>query len=70
MISFVLIYTGSVKAIQAMNGAGWHDSFLGLWMAALRLVQRVWLFCVRGIFCQSLILFTSVCHLTIQRCNF
>lgn len=41
MKNYVLIYTGSVKALQAINGATWQDSFLGLWMAALRLVQRV-----------------------------
>ncbi|XVF72468.1 hypothetical protein PTKIN_Ptkin12aG0123500 [Pterospermum kingtungense] len=32
--------TGLVKALQAVNGTTWHDTFLGLWMAALRLVQR------------------------------
>jgi hypothetical protein len=32
--------TGLVKALQAINGTTWHDSFLGLWMAALRLIQR------------------------------
>ncbi|XP_024980169.1 mediator of RNA polymerase II transcription subunit 33A isoform X2 [Cynara cardunculus var. scolymus] len=29
-----------VKALQALNGTTWYESFLGLWMAALRLVQR------------------------------
>ncbi|CAN1129505.1 Mediator of RNA polymerase II transcription subunit 33A [Linum perenne] len=29
-----------VKALQAMNGTTWHDTFVGLWIAALRLVQR------------------------------
>ncbi|KAA3475021.1 mediator of RNA polymerase II transcription subunit 33B-like isoform X1 [Gossypium australe] len=33
--------TGLVKALQAVNGTTWHDTFLGLWIAALRLVQRV-----------------------------
>ncbi|XP_022727549.1 mediator of RNA polymerase II transcription subunit 33B-like isoform X2 [Durio zibethinus] len=32
--------TGLVKALQAVNGTTWHDTFLGLWVAALRLVQR------------------------------
>ncbi|KAK8339717.1 hypothetical protein V6Z12_A08G053600 [Gossypium hirsutum] len=31
---------GLVKALQAVNGTTWHDTFLGLWIAALRLVQR------------------------------
>ncbi|KAL3572485.1 hypothetical protein D5086_026389 [Populus alba] len=29
-----------VKALQAINHTTWHDTFLGLWTAALRLVQR------------------------------
>uniref|UniRef100_A0A6N2MAC1 Mediator of RNA polymerase II transcription subunit 33A n=1 Tax=Salix viminalis TaxID=40686 RepID=A0A6N2MAC1_SALVM len=29
-----------VKALQAINHTTWHDTFLGLWIAALRLVQR------------------------------
>lgn len=29
-----------VKALQAVNHTTWHDTFLGLWTAALRLVQR------------------------------
>ncbi|KAL4205446.1 hypothetical protein AMTRI_Chr01g137360 [Amborella trichopoda] len=29
-----------VKSLQAVNGATWHETFLVLWMAALRLVQR------------------------------
>ncbi|KAK8555592.1 hypothetical protein V6N13_046120 [Hibiscus sabdariffa] len=32
--------TGLVKALQAVNGTTWHNTFLGLWIAALRLVQR------------------------------
>ncbi|KAM7521558.1 hypothetical protein LguiA_011460 [Lonicera macranthoides] len=32
--------TGLVKALQAVNQTTWHDTFLGLWIAALRLVQR------------------------------
>ncbi|KAK3016179.1 hypothetical protein RJ639_007019 [Escallonia herrerae] len=32
--------TGLVKALQALNSSTWHDSFLGLWMSALRLIQR------------------------------
>nr|XP_017219089.1 PREDICTED: mediator of RNA polymerase II transcription subunit 33A isoform X2 [Daucus carota subsp. sativus] len=38
--SAIEIVTGSVKALQAMSGSTWYDCFLGLWMAALRLVQR------------------------------
>ncbi|CAA0807074.1 Mediator of RNA polymerase II transcription subunit 33A, partial [Striga hermonthica] len=29
-----------VKSLKAINAASWHEVFLGLWMAALRLVQR------------------------------
>ncbi|KAG5251978.1 mediator of RNA polymerase II transcription [Salix suchowensis] len=29
-----------VKALQAVNCTTWHDTFLGLWIASLRLVQR------------------------------
>lgn len=32
---------GLVKALQALNQTSWQDAFLGLWTAALRLVQRV-----------------------------
>ncbi|KAE8701455.1 Mediator of RNA polymerase II transcription subunit 33A [Hibiscus syriacus] len=32
--------TGLVKALQTVNGTTWHDTFLGLWISALRLVQR------------------------------
>ncbi|KAJ4968446.1 hypothetical protein NE237_015147 [Protea cynaroides] len=32
--------TGLVKSLQAVNSTTWHDAFLGLWIAALRLVQR------------------------------
>lgn len=32
---------GLVKALQALNQTSWQDAFLGLWIAALRLVQRV-----------------------------
>ncbi|CAA6654117.1 unnamed protein product [Spirodela intermedia] len=34
------IISGLVKALQAINRTTWHDAFLGLWVAALRLVQR------------------------------
>nr|XP_023894323.1 mediator of RNA polymerase II transcription subunit 33A [Quercus suber]POE58576.1 mediator of rna polymerase ii transcription subunit 33a [Quercus suber] len=34
------IITGLIKTLQAINGTTWHDTFLGLWIAALRLVQR------------------------------
>ncbi|GER30150.1 mediator of RNA polymerase II transcription subunit, partial [Striga asiatica] len=30
----------TVKSLKATNAASWHEVFLGLWMAALRLVQR------------------------------
>ncbi|KAL0419935.1 UNVERIFIED_CONTAM: Mediator of RNA polymerase II transcription subunitA [Sesamum radiatum] len=32
--------TGLVKSLQALNQTTWQDAFLGLWTAALRLVQR------------------------------
>jgi hypothetical protein len=32
--------TGLVKALQALNQTTWHDTFLGLLISALRLVQR------------------------------
>ncbi|KAK6940856.1 hypothetical protein RJ641_030387 [Dillenia turbinata] len=38
--SAVSTLTGLVKALQAINGTTWHCAFLGLWIAALRLVQR------------------------------
>ncbi|KAL8515393.1 hypothetical protein ACS0TY_014193 [Phlomoides rotata] len=38
--SAVEIITGLVKCLQAINAASWHEIFLGLWMAALRLIQR------------------------------
>ncbi|PON52861.1 Mediator of RNA polymerase II transcription subunit [Trema orientale] len=31
---------GLVKALQAVNSAAWHNTFLGLWISALRLIQR------------------------------
>ncbi|KAJ1442554.1 putative mediator of RNA polymerase II transcription subunit [Sesbania bispinosa] len=38
--SAVEVLTGLVKSLQAVNGTAWHNAFLGLWIAALRLVQR------------------------------
>ncbi|XP_034692228.1 mediator of RNA polymerase II transcription subunit 33A-like isoform X3 [Vitis riparia] len=38
--SAVETLTGLVKALQAVNGTSWHNTFLGVWIAALRLVQR------------------------------
>ncbi|KAJ7977445.1 Mediator of RNA polymerase II transcription subunit 33A like [Quillaja saponaria] len=38
--SAVETLTGLLKALQAVNGTTWHNTFLGLWIAALRLVQR------------------------------
>lgn len=32
---------GLVKVSRATNYTTWHDTFLGLWIAALRVVQRV-----------------------------
>ncbi|KAH0978452.1 hypothetical protein GBA52_028171 [Prunus armeniaca] len=40
IISAVETLTGLVKALQAVNSTTWHNAFLGLWIAALRLVQR------------------------------
>lgn len=36
-----LLFAGLIKTLRAINGTSWHDTFLGLWLAALRLVQRV-----------------------------
>ncbi|KAJ8565893.1 hypothetical protein K7X08_008469 [Anisodus acutangulus] len=38
--SAIEIITDLVKSLQAINATTWHETFLGLWMAALRLVQR------------------------------
>ncbi|KAK4755757.1 hypothetical protein SAY87_009514 [Trapa incisa] len=38
--SSIEIVTGLVKMLQAINGTTWHDTFLNLWISALRLVQR------------------------------
>ncbi|KAL7105128.1 hypothetical protein ACP275_07G025200 [Erythranthe tilingii] len=38
--SAIEIITGLVKSLQAIHITSWHAIFLGLWMAALRLVQR------------------------------
>ncbi|XP_057535996.1 mediator of RNA polymerase II transcription subunit 33A-like isoform X2 [Amaranthus tricolor] len=32
--------TGMVKSLKALYCTTWHDTFLGLWIAALRLIQR------------------------------
>ncbi|KAL2341231.1 hypothetical protein Fmac_009171 [Flemingia macrophylla] len=32
--------SGLIKTLRAINGTSWHDTFLGLWLATLRLVQR------------------------------
>ncbi|XP_047162547.1 mediator of RNA polymerase II transcription subunit 33A [Vigna umbellata] len=32
--------SGLTKTLRAINGTSWHDTFLGLWLATLRLVQR------------------------------
>ncbi|KAI4345554.1 hypothetical protein L6164_012665 [Bauhinia variegata] len=38
--SAVETISGLIKTLRAINGTSWHDTFLGLWLAALRLVQR------------------------------
>ncbi|KAL3647904.1 hypothetical protein CASFOL_008872 [Castilleja foliolosa] len=38
--SAVETLTGLVKSLQSLNQTTWKDAFLGLWTAALRLVQR------------------------------
>nr|GMD68260.1 mediator of RNA polymerase II transcription subunit 33A [Ipomoea batatas] len=38
--SAIEIITGLVKSLQAINCTSWHETFLGLWMAVLRFVQR------------------------------
>ncbi|KAI4304101.1 hypothetical protein MLD38_039657 [Melastoma candidum] len=38
--SAIEIIVGVTKSLQAMNGTTWYNTFLGLWVAALRLVQR------------------------------
>ncbi|XP_027351065.1 mediator of RNA polymerase II transcription subunit 33B-like [Abrus precatorius] len=38
--SAIEIVTGLVKTLHGVNGTVWHNTFLGLWVAALRLVQR------------------------------
>ncbi|XP_042012940.1 mediator of RNA polymerase II transcription subunit 33B-like [Salvia splendens] len=38
--SAVETLTGLVKGLQALNETTWQEAFLGLWTAALRLVQR------------------------------
>ncbi|GAB4851154.1 Mediator of RNA polymerase II transcription subunit 33A [Ancistrocladus abbreviatus] len=38
--SAVEVITGLIKFLQAVNDTSWHDTFLALWIAALRLVQR------------------------------
>ncbi|CAM0905689.1 unnamed protein product [Alopecurus aequalis] len=34
------ILSGLVKALQAVNRTTWHDAFMALWIASVRLVQR------------------------------
>ncbi|KAL9410500.1 hypothetical protein AB3S75_044293 [Citrus x aurantiifolia] len=38
--SAIEIITSLIKTLQAINGTTGHETFLGLWIAALRLVQR------------------------------
>ncbi|QHO37242.1 hypothetical protein HN51_003718 [Arachis hypogaea] len=38
--SAIEVIGGLIKTLRAVNGTSWHDTFLGLWLATLRLVQR------------------------------
>ncbi|KAL8171350.1 hypothetical protein V2J09_023154 [Rumex salicifolius] len=38
--SAVEIIIGVLRILQAVNSSTWHDTFLALWIAALRIVQR------------------------------
>ncbi|KAG5415645.1 hypothetical protein IGI04_003212 [Brassica rapa subsp. trilocularis] len=38
--SAIEIITGLAKTLKGINGSNWHDTFLGIRIAALRLVQR------------------------------
>lgn len=38
-----------MKILHAVNGTMWHNTFLGLWVAALRLVQRVGIVPTEGV---------------------
>ncbi|XP_050216500.1 mediator of RNA polymerase II transcription subunit 33A [Mercurialis annua] len=38
--SSIEIISGLTKTLQAINSTTWHETFLGLWIAALRLIQR------------------------------
>ncbi|KAF7813759.1 mediator of RNA polymerase II transcription subunit 33A [Senna tora] len=38
--SAIEIISSLIKTLRAINGTSWHDTFLGLWLAVLRLVQR------------------------------
>ncbi|RID79938.1 hypothetical protein BRARA_A02638, partial [Brassica rapa] len=38
--SAIEIITGLAKTLKGINGSNWHDTFLGIWIAALLLVQR------------------------------
>lgn len=44
---------GLVKALHEVNSSSWQDTFLGLWFAALRLVNRVSIYAeIPSILCQ------------------
>ncbi|WOK91947.1 mediator of RNA polymerase II transcription subunit 33A-like isoform X1 [Canna indica] len=34
------VLSGLIKSLHAINGSTWHDAFLAIWIASLRLVQR------------------------------
>lgn len=38
-----------MKAVQSVHAANWVDIFLGLWTAALRLVNRVCSYDIQGL---------------------
>ena len=41
MYGEITISSGLAKTLKGINGSNWHDTFLGIWIAALLLVQRV-----------------------------
>lgn len=47
------LFAEGIKTLQIFNQASWHETFLALWLSALRLVQRVetgpyLIFCFHG----------------------
>lgn len=35
------LFAEAIKTLQILNQASWQETFLALWLSALRLVQRV-----------------------------